>query len=253
MIRPLSLLLIAAVSFLASCVDTRKATSFNGLQDSEVAAINPNADLPIQKGDLLTVTITSLNPEASKIFNPLSVSVEGSSPVVSGYLVNTNGVIQLPILGVIKAEGVSKDALENEIRQELVKRKRLVDPLVAVRHLNYRVAVLGEVGRPGVVSVPSGRISLLEALGMAGDMTIFAKRDNVLLIREQDGKKIVKRLDLTDKDFLTSPYYYLRTNDVVYVEPNKAKVASASRGQVLLPAVLGGLSFLAIVADRIFR
>ncbi|RYE54029.1 MAG: polysaccharide export protein [Sphingobacteriales bacterium] len=247
------LILFFSGLFLSSCVNTRKATNFNGLQDGQLDSAVLYLEPLIQKGDILSVTISSLNPEASKVFNAPVTTGTDAGPSASGYLVNTDGSIQLPVLGLVKAEGFTKKQLGDQIRQSLLTKKLLVDPIVTVRHLNYRVTVLGEVGRPAVINVPSERITLLEALGMAGDLTIYAKRENVLLIREENGVKSVKRLDLTDKAFLTSPYYYLRPNDVLYVEPNKAKVASASRGQVLLPAILGGLSFLAIVADRIFR
>lgn len=120
--------------------------------------------------------------------------------------------------------------------------------------MNFRVTVLGEVNRPGVVPVANGKISLLEAIGMAGDMTVYAKRDNVLLIRVEDGNKIVRRLDLNDPAFVSaSPYYYLKTNDVVYVETGKAKIANASSLRQNLPAILSGLSFLAIIVDRLTR
>lgn len=243
---------IISLLMLCSCVNTRQATNFNGLQDIEIASMVQNLEPVIQKGDILSITISSLNPEASKIFNTPGVTDAGSNSI-PGYLVNADGYIQLPVFGLMKAEGITKKQLSDIIKQSILNKKLLIDPLVAIRHLNYRVTVLGEVGRPTVINVPSERITLLEALGFAGDLTVYAKRDNILLIREENEKKTVKRLDLTSKDFLSSPYYYLRPNDVVYVEPNKARVASASRGQMLLPAILGGLSFLAIVADRVFR
>ncbi|NTS42546.1 polysaccharide biosynthesis/export family protein [Flavisolibacter sp. BT320] len=238
---------------LTACVNTRKATNFNDLQDGVLPTTVAFTEPDIQKGDILSITISSQNPDATKIFNAPVVTPDGTNTMGSGYLVNSDGQVQLPVLGLVKAEGLSKKSLGDGIRQTLLDKKLLVDPVVTIRHLNYRVTVLGEVSRPAVINVPSERITVLEALGMAGDLTIYAKRDNILLIRDEAGKRSVKRLDLTDKDFLTSPFYYLRPNDVLYVEPNKAKVATSTRSQVLLPAILGGLSFLAIVADRIFR
>jgi polysaccharide export outer membrane protein len=113
--------------------------------------------------------------------------------------------------------------------------------------------VIGEVARPGVIPVPSEQINLLEALGLAGDLTIYGRRDNVLLIREQEGKKIMKSLNLNSTELLKSPYFYLRSNDVVYVEPNKTKVASTQRTNQIVPMILSGLSFTAIIFDRILR
>ena len=248
-IRPFFLIAI----LFASCVNTRKATNFNDLQDGDVNASVPFTDPVFQKGDILSISIASLNPNASKIFNAPAETPDGSGILHTGYLVNNEGFIQMPVLGLVKVEGMTKTDLSNQIRKVILDKKLLLDPVVAIRHLNYRVTVLGEVNRPAVINIPSERITVLEALGMAGDLTIYAKRENILLIREEGGKKSVKRLDLTDKNFLISPYYYMKPNDVIYVEPNKARVANATRGHVLLPAIFGGLSFVAIVADRVFR
>jgi polysaccharide export outer membrane protein len=125
----------------------------------------------------------------------------------------------------------------------------LVDPIVNISFLNYRVTVLGEVGRPTVISVANEKISLLEALGLAGDLTIYARRDNVLLIREENNKKIIRRINLNTDEIFKSPYYYLKTNDVVYVEPNKSKVANTGRAQVLLPVLFSALSLVTIIVS----
>jgi polysaccharide export outer membrane protein len=135
-----------------------------------------------------------------------------------------------------------------------VDQKLLTDPIVSVRFLNFRVTVLGEVNDPAVIPVPNEKISLLEAIGLAGDLTIYARRDNVMVIREdENGNKEIKRIDLNSTELLSSPYYYLRSNDIVYVEPNKARVASSGRGQIWVPAVLSGLSLVAIVVDRLVK
>jgi polysaccharide export outer membrane protein len=119
--------------------------------------------------------------------------------------------------------------------------------------VNYKVTVLGEVNKPSVIPVPNEKITLLEAIGFAGDLTLFAKRDNVLLIREEQGKKTIKRLNLSSSEIFNSPYYYLKSDDVVYVEANKAKVASTSSTRLWLPVLFSGLSLTAIVIDRITR
>jgi polysaccharide export outer membrane protein len=140
------------------------------------------------------------------------------------------------------------------IARSLVQKNLLYDPVVNIRYLNYKITVLGEVARPSVINVPGEKISLLEALGLAGDLTIYAQRDNILIIHEEaEGKRVTKRINLNDNDLLTSPYYYLQSNDVVYVAPNKAKVASGSTTKQWLPALFGGLSFVAIVIDRLTR
>ena len=146
---------------------------------------------------------------------------------------------------------MTKTELRDNITNLILSRKLLINPVVEIRFLNYEVTVLGEVAKPTVITVPSEKISLLKAIGLAGDLTIFGRRDNVLLIREQNGKKKTRHIDLNSANFFNSPYYYLQPNDVVYVEPNKAKVASAGRTQQLLPLLLSCLSIVVIVLDRV--
>jgi polysaccharide export outer membrane protein len=169
------------------------------------------------------------------------------TPQLMGYLVNADGTIKFPVLGPVKAAGLTKRQLEVVLTDSLTNRKLLVDPIVTARFLNFRVTVLGEVAKPTTLNVANERISIFEALGLAGDVTIYAKRNNVLLIRESGDKKIVKRLDLSANNILTSPYYYLKTNDIVYVEPRKEKIAATSRTQQLLPIILSAASLVAVV------
>jgi len=168
-------------------------------------------------------------------------------------IVSAEGTIKFPVLGTIQAAGLTKIQLEQSIANSLTEKKLLTDPIVNVRFLNFRVTVLGEVARPTTINVGNEKISILEALGLAGDLTIYGKRDNVLLIREDGPNKIIHRIDLNSEKILNSPYYYLKTNDVVYVEPNKTKVASTSRTQQLLPIILSGLSFIAIIVTYAIR
>jgi polysaccharide export outer membrane protein len=156
-------------------------------------------------------------------------------------------------LGSIKAAGLTKLQLKESIVKNLIDKKLLLDPIVNVRLVNYKVTVLGEVNKPSVIPVPNEKITLLEAIGFAGDLTLYAKRDNVLLIREEQGKKTIRRLNLSSSEIFNSPYYYLKSDDVVYVEANKAKVASTSSTRLWLPVLFSGLSLTAIVIDRITR
>lgn len=129
----------------------------------------------------------------------------------------------------------------------------MLNPIVEIRQLNFEVTVLGEVTNPSVITVPSEKISLVKALGLAGDITIYGKRDNILLIREEEGKRITRHLDINSADFLNSEYYYLKPNDVVYVEPGKAKIATISRSKELLPYIFSGISVLILVLDRVIK
>ncbi|HEY4288449.1 MAG TPA: polysaccharide biosynthesis/export family protein [Puia sp.] len=254
--------------FMVSCVSTKKVIYFNNIQDTTLKNVNPSVESAITKSDVLGITVSSVNPQAASIFNtPGSTSATPMNPVTSGsnvaalsfnnntlvppigYLVTEDGTIQFPVLGPIKVAGLTKKQLEKKIADELVDKKLLLDPIVNVRFLNFRVTVMGEVAKPTTINVYNERISLLEALGLAGDMTIYGKRENVLLIREEGNDKIVRRLNLNSEKILTSPYYYLKTNDIVYVEPNAARVASTSRTQQLLPIILSGLSFIAVIVS----
>lgn len=242
-----------------SCVDTKTVTYFNDLNEGVLTSPAVNLEPVIQKSDILSITVTSPNPEATVMFNApnmvfsTATNTQASSGNIApayGYLVNQDGYIDFPSLGKIQAVGLTKQKLKEDITAQLLAKKLLVDPIVTIRYLNYRVTVMGEVGRPGVVSVPNEKISIIEAIGFAGDMTIYAKRDNVLLIREEKGAKIIKRINLNSSEILTSPYYYLKSNDVLYVEPNSAKINSTSRTLQLLPSILSGLSLIAVILTR---
>ena len=252
--------LILLIMVSASCTNTRKATYFSGQQTGSFQP--PAMPKPvIQNNDLLSITVSSLNPEASAVFNTpggANNSNNNAQPTATttpatGYLVDGEANIQFPFLGSVKASGMTKEELKDKLTKSLVDKKLLVDPIITVRFLNFKVTVLGEVAHPTVVTVPSESITLLEALGLAGDLTIYAQRDNVLVIRDEDGKKVTHRLNLNNTDLFSSPYYYLKSNDVVYVEPHKAKVATTSRSQMWIPIILSALSLGVIVVDRVTR
>jgi polysaccharide biosynthesis/export protein len=239
---------------LGSCVDTNKIAYFNNLQDSVLKFSDKSVPI-IHKNDLLSISVSSLNPEASTIFNAPSLpsivtsTATGSTYQTVGYLVNTDGNVVFPVLGNIKAEGLTIKELVEYISKDLTDKKLLVDPIITIRFINFRVTILGEVTHPTVITVPNERISILEALGLAGDLTIYGKRDNVLLIREEDGEKIIKRINLNSSKILTSPFYYLKSNDVIYVESDKDKLRSVSNTRQLLPIFFAALSFLTIAFE----
>jgi polysaccharide export outer membrane protein len=253
----------------ASCVNTKKIVYFNEINDTVLTQrMSASLEPVIRKSDVLSIVVSSPNADASGIFNlpntpsPVMSSIAstpGSSPINAGptqlnsYLVDAKGMIKFPLLGEIKADGFTKRALEDTITQMLSDKKLLIQPIVTVHFLNFRVTVLGEVARPTTINVSNERISILEALGLAGDLTIYGKRENVLLIREEGQKKIIHRIDLTSESILSSPFYYLQTNDIVYVEPNRARIASTSRTQQLAPIVLAGLSFIAVIVTYTLR
>lgn len=254
-------LVILAAPVFFSCASVSKATYFNNIQDSVIRKADEALDQPIQKNDVLSIAVTSLSPEATIPFNmpnlpagsTFSAANAASLGNAAGYIVNTDGLLQFPMLGAIKVEGMSKKALAAYITKQLTDRKLLLDPIVSIRQLNFHVTVLGEVGRPTVITVPNEKINILEALGMAGDLTLYANRDRILLLREESGVKTVHRLDLTSSRSLASPYYNLRNGDIVYAESNKSKIQSTAEGRQYIPIVLSALSLVVIVLDRVFR
>lgn len=248
-------LFVSVLMMCFSCTSTKSVTIFNGAENGLIASNTPVPESIIQKNDILGIAVSSLNPEASAIFNPGGpTSPASTSPTTAattqGYLVGTDGNIQFPLLGAIKAEGLSKAQLKDKITSSILEKKLLLDPIVAIRFLNFRVTVLGEVNHPSVVTVPNEKISLLEALGLAGDLTLYARRDNVMVIREVKDQKMITRLNLSSTELFTSPYYYLQSNDIVYVEPNKAKVSSTGRAWQWMPTVFAGLSLTILLLDH---
>ncbi|MFD2515185.1 polysaccharide biosynthesis/export family protein [Pontibacter locisalis] len=248
-----------AILLFTSCTKSTDFIYFGKAEKSEYGSSMESLEPVVQKNDLLSITVNSLNPDASEIFNVNSTntirSASASNTVspVTGYLVDQEGYIQFPMLGKIKAAGLTKNTLKEGIESELIRRKLLIEPIVDVRYLNYKVSVLGEVANPSVLTVPNEKITLLEAIGLAGDLSIYASRSNVLLIREEAGKKKLIRIDLTSDELFTSPYYYLKSNDIIYVEPNKTKIASVSAARQWLPLVISSLTLVVVSVDRLTR
>jgi polysaccharide export outer membrane protein len=252
---PLSLVII----FGLSCASSKKTAYFPDQGIAEVLSSNKAPKPLIDINDLLSITVSSLSPQASSDFNIpntvgfSSMSYNSTISPVSGYLVGPDGYIKFPRIGKIKVVDITPLELEEKLTAMLLIEGSLQKPLVTVRHLNFKITVLGEVARPSVLNIPNARISLLEAIGMAGDMTIFGRRDNVLLIREEDTKKITTRINLNSSDLFSSPYYYLKSNDIIYVQPNGAKVSNSSKAHDWIPIVFSALSFAVITLDILTR
>jgi polysaccharide export outer membrane protein len=193
--------------------------------------ISSSVDPEIQPDDLLKITVSSLSQESNLLFNAGILTAAGTntvstSPLNEGYLVDKNGEINFPVLGKIKIGGLTKDEAVEEVSFRL--KEYVKDPIVNIRFMNFKVTVIGEVNKPSTFTVPTEKITILEALGLAGDMTVYGKRENVLVIRDKAGLRSVNRINLNDKSILDSPYYYLTQNDVVYVEPDKMKAVQAN-------------------------
>lgn len=252
--------IVGLCACLSSCISSKELVLYQKT-DSDTLALAPRYIPTIKAGDVLSVQVSSLSPEATAFFNPyatiaaaeragLPSSVAPTTPIpyTPGYLVNEEGQIELPLIGKQTVQGLTNTQAAAQIRQKLL--DYLKEPTVNVRNLNFQISVSGEVARPSLFSIPNEQISLPAALGLAGDVTIYGRRDNVLIIREENGQRTFNRVDLTKRDVFKSPYYYLRPNDIVYVEPGKARVANADRTYQVLPIILSALSFIAIIASR---
>jgi polysaccharide export outer membrane protein len=251
--------LIAAVLFMSSCgVKYKSVPYFTDLPiDSTMQEqILNQTVLKIQKNDILAITVNSLNPEASAIFNMgTTSSIQGNitgsgnpTNTANGFLVDQKGAIQLPLIGSLTVEGLTTTSGRELIQSKLV--TYLKEPVVSLRLVNFKVSVLGDVVHPGVYPINSERVNVSEALGMAGDLSITAVRKNVLLIREQDGKRQYIRFNMQSKDVFNSPYYYLQNNDVLYVQPGNAKYASVDSSYRNVSIILSALSVIALIISR---
>lgn len=193
----------------------------------------------IKPKDMLSITVVSTEPEASRIYNLVMPQMaEGSNqnmlqsqPALQSYLVDNEGYIDFPVFGKIKVEGLTRSDLENLLHKKLASAFSKESPIITIRITNYSVNILGEVQRPGRYETANERLTIFEGLALAGDLTIYGKRDNVKVLREKaDGTKQYITLNLNDKNIIYSPAYYLEQNDVVYVEPNKSKSRSSNYG-----------------------
>jgi len=255
----LGYLLLGLCACLSSCISSKELVLYQaGVPGKDTIALAARYVPTIKAGDVLSVQVSSLSPEATAFFNPYTAmsaaergtaaSSSSAAPYTPGYLVSEDGQITLPLVGAQSVNGLTNTQAATQIRQKLL--DYLKEPTVNVRNLNFQISISGEVTRPSLYSIPNEQITLPSALGLAGDITIFGRRDNVLIIREENGKRTFNHIDLTKRDVFQSPYYYLHPNDVVYVEPGKARVANADRTYQLLPIVISALSFVAIIVSR---
>ncbi|WP_036678240.1 polysaccharide biosynthesis/export family protein [Daejeonella oryzae] len=254
-------ILLAASILGTSCVSQKEVTYFqsDSLADPALSNVITPYIAKIQKGDILSVMVSSLSPEASAMFNPyqsMNIGVQNQSQQAAfapanGYLIDEDGSLTLPLIGKLKIAGLSTTEATSLITQNLD--KYLQQPTVNIRILNFKVSVMGEVNRPSVYTIPNEKITLPEALSLAGDLTIYGKRNNIMVIRESEGKREFARIDISKRDFFTSPYYYLHANDVVYVEPTKGRITSSDRAVQLAPIVLSGLSFITLIILNVIR
>jgi polysaccharide export outer membrane protein len=247
---------VSVILFTSSCVNTKNLNYFKDIPNETIKSTGPIPEPIIQTNDLLSIIVSSSNPEASAVFNapnestmPTSQAANTANTLTIGYMVNQNGDIQFPILGQIHAAGLTKYQLATDLTRQLRDKKLLIDPIVTIRYLNFRVSVMGEVNRPGVYSTPVEKLTILEALSFAGDATIYGLKNNVILVRETEkGDKIIQHIDLTQTGIFSSPYFYLRSNDVLIVQTDVRKITK-DRNAALVPIILSLVSLTIVILN----
>lgn len=247
---------IILLILLSSCGSYKNIPYFQDLNHTTLTKeqIENFSPLTIQSADILGINVSSRNPESSAIFSLANGSSNyDNSPdrPVIGYLVDQKGDIHLPLIGNLKAAELTTLELRDRLNQMLLTYYK--DPVVNIRILNFKVSVFGDVQRPNIYTLQNERTTITQALSLAGDLNITAMRNNVILIREQDGKRNYIPIDLTSKKLFESPYYYLKNNDEIYVQPDRTKYATVDRGYRTATLVLSGLSIIAIVLSNLYR
>lgn len=226
MIKFNSLVAIVALVLMTSCQSIKNVPYFQNIDTANLSASKHLYDERIMPKDKLTIYVNTTDPEASKPFNLYQTgSLAGDNNHMLPYLVDNSGNINYPVLGKLHVQGLTRNECQDMIARRL--KNYLAEsenPIVTVNFSSFHVTVLGEVGKVGVISIPEERVNILEALAMAGDITIYGKRDNVLLIREdENGEKTSHRLNISQAEIMNSPYFYLQQNDIIYVEPMEMK------------------------------
>lgn len=256
-------LLICSIALLSSCVSQRKLSYLRDVTAASADSINQTyqslKENTITTGDVLSILVNAMDMEAVQAFNLPVANMQrlgsrqvtaGTGGSLQGYWVDPDGNIDFPVLGKLHVDGMTTTMLKDTLTQMIS--KAVQDPIVNVSFLNFSVTVLGEVKNPGKYTVADQGMTILQALGMAGDLTIYGKRNNVLVSREVDGKMQFARLNLNDQSIFSSPYYYIRQNDVIYVEPNAGR-AMASQNIPLYISMITTLGSMATVIVSLYN
>lgn len=243
-VKIFALMLVALTA--ASCVTQKKMTYLQDANPAKEDSINAHfeaqSETIIRCGDALTIFISALDKEAVAPYNlptvvftaPGSTQVQ-TTPMLQYYIVDENGDVELPVLGKVHVAGLRRPEVELAVKELLA--KQVLNPMVQVNLIGAKVSIMGEVNHPTQVSLGRGRLTILEALAAAGDLTPYGRRDNVLITREVEGKIEMARVDLRSADLLTSPYYFLQQNDVVYVSPNQVRVVNSANTSLWLSTI----------------
>lgn len=259
-----NLFVIVFLFVLASCKTYEKINYMQDVRVDTPVEVSVNQGIRIQPQDMLSIVVSSKTPELAMIFNLPVVSYQAGSEVVSGagtqrllgYVVDNNGEIDFPVLGKIKVAGLTRWEVQEYIKKTIIDAGLMKDLVVTVEFMNFKISIMGEVNSPGTYTINGDKVTLLEALSMARDLTIYGKRDGVYVVREENGVRTTYNVDLRSVSLFDSPVYYLRQNDVVYVEPNKVRAGQSTINENSLKSVSLWISigsFLTSLAVLIFK
>lgn len=253
---------VLSLLMFASCGQVKNIAYFQDKALDHPEEIDKHGGIVIQPKDMISIVVSSRNPELSTMFNLPVISYQAGSEIVTsggqqrllGYVVDNDGYIDFPVLGTMKVAGMTRWELSEYIKDTLLKKGYLNDAVVTVEFMNFKVSVLGEVNNPGTYTIEGDKVTVLQALSLAGDLTIFGKRENVTVIREQDGERVFYNVDLCSVDMFSSPAYNLQQNDIVYVEPSEVKARQSTlddKGLRMTSIVISSGSLLVSLATLI--
>ena len=258
------ILLMAMLALaLASCNTSKKIVYFQDIQVNRPEAITEARDITVQPKDQISILVSSKDPQLAALFNLPRVqyrvgdtNMQNTNGDVSGYTLDTEGYIDFPVLGRLYVAGMTKSEIASYIKKRLMDENLINDPVVTVEFMNLYYSILGEVNNPGKYMITKDQITLLEAISMAGDLTIYGKRDAVFVVREEDGQRVTHWVDLRTQDLFHSPVYYLKQNDVIYVRPNKVRAGQSTINENSVKSVslwISIASFLSSLGVLLFK
>jgi polysaccharide export outer membrane protein len=246
LLRKRFFVIMCASLMLSSCVSKKEVVYFQNAKSFETIVDTDTFKTTLKIGDIISIYVSTLDQTLTQPYNIVMQTGMGGGQMID-YLIDVEGNIDYPVLGKIKLMGLTVDEAKELFKQKFADGQLLRDPVIIIRVLNYRITVAGEVRSPGVYPVSGERVTILEALGRAGDLTIKGRRDNVLVVRDFNGTKTYTRIDLTNKEVFNSPVYYLTQNDYIYVEPNNSSISGAS-GDTRIATIISISSFILTTA-----
>lgn len=241
---------LMVIIILSGCAARRDLVYFSNLNENGSVPASVQMDATISAGDILDVSVNSASLESNKLFLTVSNTSTTQSPF-SGYTVSKDGMITMPLAGDLHVAGMTINQAQAFITTQLSKQIR--DPKVGVRLINFKITVIGEVNKPASFTINSDKVNVLEALGMAGDMTVYGRRQDVLVIRQENGIKSIGKIDLNNIETVQSPYFYLKQNDIVYVAPDRSKAVEYSQNTRMMPLITASISALAVLAAVLLK